>query len=326
MSTLILGDSFVSAGVGVNIVLPAGADYFRAVNLTQAATTQATGRGVEFEWWADRTAQDSAYMKSKTNSTNALNGSVLSSGGFTYYPTTPLPGAPLTGTTITQASSAVASVTNTYSNGDRVRIYGVVGMRQITGMDFTISSVSGSAFTLSGLNSAGFAAGATAFKVRKIAQYDQVLPQYLFITNISQAAQAVVTVSTLHSYVAGMKIRLDVPSTYGMTEANGVEAVIVSVGSYTLTLDLDSSGFNAWAWPTSAASVNLPRFATLAPDGQKAYYDVATATQYGYNVQQAPFRSSPYQQPFMYLAPGVLSPAGSTSDVVVWQAFTYGGN
>ena len=321
--TLIQGASFVSTGVGKTIILPGSADYFRTINLTQAATTQATGRGISFEWFADRTAQDGAVMYSKTNSTNALNMSVITSGGFTYTVGIPSTGPALTGTTISQAGSAVCSVTNTYSNGDRVRIYGVVGMRQISTMDFTISSVSGSAFTLSGLDSSGFASAGTAFQVRKIPASQTVLPEYLFVTNITQAANAVVKVSTLHDYVAGMKVRVDLPSTYGMTQINGLSGTILSVTDYTLTLDIDSSGFTAFAFPTTAASVNLVRFATLAPDGQKAYYDVATATQYGYNVTEAPFRSV-YQQPSIFLAAGVLSPAGSNSDVIEYQAFKYG--
>lgn len=320
--SIVTGGKFVSTGLSQVIQLPGGADYFRVVNLTQAATQQATGRGVEFEWFADATPQDGALEYKKTNSTDALNLVSVTSGGFSYYVGPPAPSAPVTGTTITQAAAAVCSATNTFVNGDRVRIYDVVGMRQISGMYFTVSSVSGSAFTLLGLDSSGFAAGATAFKARKIAAYETVLPEYLFITNISQASNAVVTVSTTHNYVAGMKIRLDIPSTYGMSEANGVEATILSVGAYTLTLDMDSSGFTAFAFPASAASVNQIRFATLAPDGQKAYYDQVTATQYGYNVNEAPFRSV-YQSPFMVLAAGAQSPAGSASDVIEWQAVRY---
>lgn len=322
--TLIQSSTFVSTGFGKSIALPAGADFFRAVNLTQAATTQATGRGVEFEWYVGATAQDTALMTSKTNSTNALNMSVTSSGGFTYVPSTPPTGAPLTGTTISQASSAVATVANTYQNGERVRIYNVVGMKQISGMAFTISAAVSTSFSLPGLDSSGFAAGATAFQVRKIALFEEMLPEYLFITNISQATQAVVKVSTLHDYVAGMQIRLDIPSTYGMSQADGLTVLIKSVTDYTLTVDLDTSGFDAFAFPASDASVNQVRFATLAPSGQKAYYDAVNNVQYGYNVQEAPFRST-YQQPFMYLASGALSPAGSAGDVIVWQAFKNGG-
>ena len=324
--TLIMSGKFTSTGAGVNVVLPGGADYFRAVNITQAATTQASGVGVEFEWFADTTASipvGGALMISKTNSTNALNMSTVTTGGFTYIEGAIPNSAVSVGTTISQASSAVAAVTNTNSNGDRVRIYGVVGMRQISGMDFTVSSVSAAGYTLAGLNSAAFAAGATAFNVVTIAPYQVVAPEYLFITNISQAAQAVITVSTTHQYVAGMQIRLSVPSTYGMSQADGLVGTILSVGSYTITVDINSSGFSAWAWPTSAASINLPRFATLAPNGQKAYYDVSTATQYGYNVNQAPFRTA-IDTPFMYLAAGTLSPAGSSADVIWWEAYRSG--
>lgn len=321
--TLIAGDSFVSTGVSKSIPLTGGANYFKVFNVTQASTTQATGRGFMFEWYADNTPDDGAIEWKKTDSTNATNITAVTSGGFTYVTAPILPSAPVTGTTISQASQAVAAATNTFSNGDRVRIYNIVGMRQISTMVFTVSSVSGSAFTLPGLDSSGFAAGATSFNARKVAPNEPVLPEYLFITNISQAQNAVIKVSTTHDYVAAMKIRLDIPSVYGMSEANGVECTILSVTAYTITVDMNSSSFTAFSFPASGASVNQIRFATLAPDGQKAYYDAVNDVQYGYDVNHAPFRSSQVF-PSMLLAAGAQSPAGSTGDVIEWQAFRYG--
>lgn len=319
---IIQGGSFVSSGATQKILLSGGADYFSAVNLTQQAATQNPGRGFEFEWWFGKTAQNAASMRSKTNSTNVVNASVVTSGGFQYFPSPFAASAPLTGTAITAAAPAVASVVNTFNNGDRVRIYGSTGMRQISGMHFTVSSVSGAAVTLLGLDASGFAAPATAFKIVGIDANEPVLPEFLFITGISQATNAVISVSTTHDYVAGMKIRMDIPSVYGMAEMDGLEVTISAVGAYTITLDLDSSSFGAFAFPASAASVNQPRFATLGPSGQRAYFDFISNTQFGYNVTEAPFRSSA-PTPFMLLSAGISSPAGSNNDVIVWEALRY---
>lgn len=326
--SLIQGGSFTSAGVGVYIPLSGGADYFKVFNVTQAAANPATGIGFEYEWYADNTPVDGAIEWKKTDTTNAVLVGAITSGGFTYsvgpgsvvYPVQ-------AGTVITAAGPAVATATNTLQNGDRIRLTGMTAMKQLSGLVATVSSVSGSNFTLAGLNSTGFTQE-TAFNFQKISPFEPVLPEYAMITNISNAINGVITISAISDYAVGMKIRLDNVKSYGMPSIEGAECTILAVGAfttygtYTLTVDLNTSGAGSWTWPASGASVTVPRFATIAPDGQKAYYDAIANIQYGYNVQQAPFRSS-QQSPIMYLAPGTNSPAGATSDVIEWQAFRY---
>lgn len=319
---MIQGGSFLSTGFAKSITLPGSADYFLTKNITQMGLQQATGRGFQFEWFSDNTPVDAALEWKKQNASDVVEVVSVSSGGFTYVPGTPPQGPAIAGTTITNANPAIASAPNSFSDGDRVRIYNVTGMQQISAMAFTVSSANALNFTLLGLDASGFLAGATAFTVRKIPQFENVLPEYLFITGISQASQAVLTVSTLHDYVAGMKIRIDIPYSYGMQEMNGLTGTIVAVGAYTITVDINSSGFTPFAFPASAVSAAIPRFATLAPSGQKAYYDTVTATQYGYNLTEAPFRSV-YGSPYMYLAAGAQSPAGSAGDLIEYQAFRY---
>src|SRR5665213_933184 len=200
--TIVTQGTFTQPSTGaVNTIipLPSGADYFKTYNLTQMATTQATGQNVIGEWFGGGlTAKNDGISWVKTNSTSAMNASTfgaLSANGFTYVTHFPPPQAALTGTTITKAAAAVASVTNTYSNGDQVVIYNAVGMQQISGMTFTISSVSGSAFTLLGLNSSAFVTAATSFLVRRVNQFLPVEPSYLYVTAITQATQAQVTLS-----------------------------------------------------------------------------------------------------------------------------------
>ncbi len=308
--TIIDSGYFTSTGVGVKIPLPADADRFVTINHTQSATTQTTGRMIEAEWRKGITADGYARRIGKLNSANTTEVTEVTSGGFTYVQQPPTPEAELTGTTITAANPAVASVSNSYSNGDRVRIYDSTGMLQIGGMDFTVSSVSGSAVTLAGLDASGFAAAASAFKIRRISDDPAVAPEFLYVTNISQAASAVVTVSTAHNYVVGQKIHLSVPSSFGMTEADQLDVEITAVGTYTLTVDLDTTGFTAFAFPASSASPTARLFATASPAGSRNIYDVT-------NV---PFRTGQFY-PYMYLNAGAQSPAGSSSDVIEWIAY-----
>ena len=328
--TMLAQGAFVSTGAAVNIPIPASSDYFVVFNQTQAATTQATGRGIKFEWFGNPAmAAGSAYETLKTNSTNALNQNLVTSGGFTYVASYPAPEAAVTGTAITAATPAVVSSTNTYVAGDRVVLYNTTGMAQIGGMEFTISSVSGSGYTLLGLAAVGFAAAATNLTSRRVSPYNQMLPEFMYVTAISKAAQGVVTVSvdTTNLVYVGMKLVFQVPKSFGMTEINennlnGIPVIVTAVNhaAYQFTINTNTSGFTTFAFPASTASPTAPLFATVAPAGSATTYDPILQTYTGYDMNHQPFRAS-QQFPLMNLAAGAQSPAGSTSDVIVWQSW-----
>lgn len=325
--TIVTQGSFTSTGVGVKIPLPSSADYFVSKNLTQLATTQATGRGVMFEWYGNGlVAADNAIEWKKTNSTDALNMVLATSGGFTYVTTSPTveAQAPNAITAITAASPAVVSQTNTYSEGDIIRIYSTTGMLQIGGMDFEISTVSGSGYTLKGLRASGFAAPGTAGFTRRISKNAAVDPEFLYVTEITKASSAVVrtSVDPTRYYAVGMKVRFSVPSSFGMTQINNLTGTITALSSanYTMTVDIDSSSFTTFAFPASSSSPTAALFATVAPAGAKTSYDPVTGVQTGYNFTLQPFHTGQFT-PYMYLAAGAQSPAGSDGDVIVWQAY-----
>lgn len=252
--------------------------------------------------------------------------------GFTYVTANPQPQAALTGTTITQAAAAVASVTNTYSNGDQVVIYNAVGMEQISGMVFTISSVTGSQFTLLGLNSSGFAAPATAFTVRRLTQNPNgittpVAPSFEYVTAVSQAAGAQVTTSQINNLVVGQKIEFTVPASFGMVQLNnfnqpGSKPIIVTsiVDAYNFTINIDTTNYTAFAMPASALSPTAQLFATYAPAGAATTYNPITQVTTGYDFVHQPFRSGIFL-PYMLVPNGANSPGGVAADVIVWQAY-----
>lgn len=327
--TIITQGNFTSAGVGVKIPIPQSCDYFVATNVTQMGTTQNPGRCVRGEWYRNGTnANDTSNLGlrwKKTNSTSAINidsfATSTASAGFVYVPSAPITEAAVTGgTAITAANPAVVTITNTYSEGDRVRLYATTGMLQIAGMDFTITSVSGSGFTLLGLDASGFAAPATAVTARRISEFDAVEPRFLYITGISQASQAVVTVSTEHNYVVGELITFSVPNSFGMSEISGLTGKIVAVGTYTMTVNIDSSNFTAFAFPASSGVPTVQLFATLGPAGQRTQYNPITGIQTGYDFNYPPFHTGEFS-PYLFLNAGANSPAGSADDVIVWQAY-----
>jgi hypothetical protein len=337
--TIATQGSFVSTGVGIIIPTPQGATYFRTINYTQMNLQGTVCVGGE--WFNGISASNDGIKEFKVAS-NVINKALFSSttpgasAGFTYVTQYPTVGAvnlnAITG--ITAANPAVVTQTNTYSNGNILRLYNTTGMLQIGGMDFQISSVSGSGYTLLGLPataSNGFATAGTAGNTRLISNSYAVAPQYLYITNISQALNAVVTTSVDPSpfYVVGQEIYFSVPPSFGMTNINGLTGTIIAVnavaasgniGAYNLTVNINSSAFNAFAFPASTLSPTAQLFATLAPAGQSTQYNPVTMVQTGYNFLQAPFHTAQIT-PYMYLAGGAQSPAGSNLDTIIWQCY-----
>jgi len=312
LEQLVASGSFTSAGSTKNIPLRSDFDIFRVKNRTQTATTQNPGRGIDFEW-RKGLADGEAYMISKENSANTVTHEFITSGGFVRRDTSvQTPEAAKTATAITAASPAVVTATaHGYSVGDLVRAYSTTAMLQISGMEFTVTAVgSANAFTLGYLDASGFAAAATAGQFRRIPNSPLYVPRVNYITGITAASSAVVTLSVTHNLAVNDKVRLSVPSAFSMTQADGLVGTVTAVNTTTntITLDIDSSAFTAFSFPTSA-SVPFTH-AHVVPFG-----DVANG------VDQAVDNQSSI---LMSLLAGVDSPAGSTSDVIDWEALKSG--
>ncbi len=345
--SIITGGSFTSAGIGVKVPMPSTPDYLVATNITQLPLAPATAVVIRSEWFGPKfgvgaTAANNGVRWKKTNSTNALNidtfGTATASNGFTFVTTNPVvePQAANAITAITAANPAVVTQTNTYSNGDILYLYSTTGMLQISGMPFQISSASGSAYTLLGLPataSNGFAAAATAGFTRRVSKFNAVEPEYMFITNISKATQAVVSTSVdpADHYAVGQLIHFSVPGSFGMTDINGLTGRILAVnavsatsniGAYNVTVNIDSSAFNAFAFPASSLSPTAQLFATFAPAGQQVTFDPVSLVQTGYDFTKAPFRTGQFV-PYMFFSGGAQSPAGAALDVIDWIAYKF---
>ncbi len=332
--TIITGGSFTSTGAGVKIPLPSSADYFVSTNVLQMGLTGTVC--VRGEWFGPKfgvgasAANDGLRWRKAGSSAILIDkfSTSVASGGFTYVTSAPVieAQAPNAITAITAASPAVVSQTNTYSENDIVYLYNTTGMLQIAGMPFQISTVSGSGYTLIGLRAAGFAAAATAGFTRRTSKFNAVEPEFLYITEITQATQAVVrtSVDPTQHYVVGMKIHFSVPASFGMTQISGLTGKILSVSAanYTVTVDIDTSAFTAFAFPASALSPAAQLFATYAPAGASTQLDPVTLVQTGYDFQKQPFRTGEFT-PYMFLAGGAASPAGAASDIIDWIAYKF---
>ena len=317
--TIIQQGRFTSAGVAKTLSIRSDVDWMKVYNYTQMATQQGTGRGVEF-YWQRGMSSDTGIEYKKTNSTDALNGVTLASGGFTLIDSSLSPNGALNATVTAISDAAIPVVSNSGTNalsaGDIVRIINVAGAQQLGGFDFTVgyNTLTTGTFSLDYMSQ--IVAGTTGSWM-KIKWDPLYYPRRRFITKITKASSAVVTMSVTHGYKVGQLVRFVVPAAYGMVEMDGLQGTITAINTTTttgnsITVNIDSSAFTTFAWPLTA--VNPFTAAEVVPMGE----DTAQALSSAVDILSDATVNTGYLG--MVLAAGAQSPAGSTSDVIYWVA------
>lgn len=316
---------FVSDGRPKLIELTSAIDWLWVINQTVSYAAGA-GTGAEFYWQRGMT-QGRGTIYTKTATTNALAISqIAANAGFYLVDTSSnLPGPSLALTGITAGNPPVVNTSNTSSlnSGSIVRIFSTVGARQLGGLDFTVGNiVDGVSFELSYMAQIASAnPGAGTF--RRIPWQPLYYPSSRYITKVTQAQQAIVSLSVEHFYEVGQVVRFVVPtvtaSTYGMTELDGLQATIVAINeddadgdSNTITVDIDSSAFTAFAFPLTTAPGFTP--AQIIPVGE----NTAKALQFGADILSDATQN--IGTIGMNLMGGANSPAGADNDVIYWVA------
>src|SRR3990167_6463173 len=96
-----------------------------------------------------------------------------------------------------------------------------------------------------------------------------VIPGSLLITAITRAYPMVVTItdSTVNTYIVGQLVRLDIPVTYGMQQADGLIGQITVISGTDFSLSINSSGFDAFVVPGAGTTIARP--ASLSPAGSR---------------------------------------------------------
>jgi len=316
---------FTSTGTATTIALRSDLDYMWVLNESQ--TYQAgLGQGVQY-YWQRGMNQGQGVIYTKTAVTDALvPGQIAANEGFYLIDTSVnLPGPSLALTGITNGVPPVVNTANTaaLNPGDIVRIYNTVGAQQLGGLDFTVGTiVPTTSFTLAYMQGIANAnPGAGTF--RRIPYNPLYYPTRRYITNISQATNAIVTLSVTHGFTVGQQISFVVPTVtslaFGMTELDGTEATIVAIGqadvngfTNTITVDVDTTGFTAFAFPLTTDPGFTP--AQVIPVGEST----ATALTYGQNILADATTNTGYIG--IQLMAGAASPAGSQGDVIYWVA------
>lgn len=304
-----ISGKFTATGNAYTLDLPFAPDYFEVVNQTTANST--ANPGVMKRAWAySDEADGAAYLVKNTNSAATDESSRVTSNGFTFITKdTPQFGPVLTGTGISQASPAVVTI-NSHGlvTGDVVLIYGTTGMYQVAGMYYTVTRINANTFSIP-VDSSGFSAAATAVKAKKVLYPDLYEPYLCYITACTAATSAVITTSLNHSFVVGQEVSVNIPANWGMVEMANKRGFVTAITSSTITVDIDSSGFTAFAYPTSAVATAGIQFPTVIGIGET------------YNVLSGAFRTNTSYG--VYLGTSVC---GAASDVIYWKAQKYARN
>lgn len=274
-------------------------------------------------WWRRGMAQDSAQTTDQDNVTGALTSEAVTTQGFRIYSlANPPTYAALACTAASQANPCVLTMANTGTilAGDVVRIQDLTNMQQISSLDFTVTAVTTNvSITLGNLNSSAFGAAGTTGNVLKFIP-GAFYPRWRYVTRITQAASAVITTSTIHDFTVGERVSLRVPSAYGMTEMNNLSGVVTAVtttigtNGSTVTVDIDSSGFTAFAYPTSAIAAAGISNAIILPAGSGP---IPSSNPPAMNINAA------FDNRNMWVIEMGSNIVTSTSAVYDWVAFKY---
>lgn len=284
--TEVMVGKYTSDGTYKILQLPAEVHHFQIWNYTDQSSTANPGIVKRAYWFLGMPTD--YYLGVKNTDGAATDESLIgTTGGFRWLESQPnnLEASVAAITAITAASPAVVSeVGHGYSIGDTVLITGTTGMLQIAGMEFTITAINANDFTLGYLAAVGFAAAATAGIARRVTTPPIFAPRKRYITAITAAASAVVTLSVTHGYQVGEKITFHVPAAFGMTQIDGLtgEITAISTANNTVTVNIDSSAFTAFAFP---ASGTVPfTFAHVTPTGNAAGVSTGAIDNRGYHA------------------------------------------
>jgi hypothetical protein len=322
-NTIIMQGNFTGTGSPVFIPLRAGVDWIEVFNSTVASGGPAIGSGFQFSWqegmpqgqgfafsnpaapiMAPLAAGTGFFFQDQSIITNTISPaaitSIVNNGGVPNLP-------------------RVTSAGHGLLTGDIVRLVNTLGARQLDGIDFRVTNRTANTFDLSWMAPivAANAPGANA-RFYKISNESIYQPRQRVITIITQAAQAVVTFAAPHNFTIGQEIRFKIPVktpvAFGMTQLNNVVATVLAVDipNNTVTINVDTTGFTAFAFPLTADVAFTP--AQAVPVGE----DTATANFFGIDpLGDAVFNNA---QIGMLLQSGVLSPAGALNDQIFWRA------
>lgn len=221
----------------------------------------------------------------------------------------------------------LTSSTTGLVNGSIVRLTNMTGQNNISGMDFAINTiVASTSFKIAAPLATAPDANCTGGKYRIVKRNPEFYPAFRYIVKVAKSGtNIVVTTSVPSGYKVGQDVVFNIPqqkvsgtAIYGMTELDGLVGTITakddSVGTQTITVDIDATSFTAFTFPTATQAVNAIRRATVSPVGMDTGYARAN---------DKPDDSDAVTNQAYYgvkLPAGTKAPAGQADDMIEWIA------
>lgn len=317
----IFNGSFTSTGAAQILNLRGQLDSLEVWNYTEMAAANAN-HGVSY-YWQKGLAANNGFVSFRNAGATAVNwttSAALAVPGFTLVDSSvTTPGATVATTDVgTTAHRVLTATTTGLSVGSIVRLTNMTGAAEFNGMDFTVTAVNaGVSFDIA--YTPVTVAAAAAGQYRIIPNDMLYYPRNRYIASISQATQAVVVLTITHNYQIGQQVRFYVDSMYGMTQISGLAGDIVAVNTATnsITVNIDTTGFTAFAWPlTAVAAATAHTLPQVVPVGEDTSIALA-ATPPADILTDATYNTG---YTGIILGTGITSPAGSNADVIYWRA------
>lgn len=337
--TTTLSGSFVGTGSAVYIPLRCGVDWMKVYNYTQsnfASGAGTGGNGLQYYWQYGMAAGDGFAWVNNAGATAIYQTTevALGTGGFTYIDSSlNFPGPLSAYTAGTNAAPPVITVVSTagLSDGNIVRITSSATAANAAGIDYSIHVINGTTFSLRNMIAPGSVFGAGTYRV--IAFNPIFYPQDRIITDIySSGTLTDIATSVDVNYQVGDLVRLSFPGgtnattlwgSYGVLDQMIATVVAVTPASGAsagyFTINVNTTGFGTFTWPVVA---NVP-FTYPQVFAFGGYTDATTVTTPPYpQTNPNQLQDATINTAFigMMLSAGITSPAGSTSDVIYWQA------
>lgn len=374
LANLVNATGTITAAAPTIIQIPSGADWLKVYNYTQfgsAGTSTATFQGTanaavgsEFYWQRGMARGTGIVKYRNATTTPGVAFDTLASGGFTLYDPSgqdalalPLLGNAVATTASTNATRPVVSTANTagISVGTVVRLSNTA-QSDVNGIDMVVGAVTANtSFTLltatNALATAPGAIGGAGFY--RIVNTDPLYyPRRRYVVNVTAAATPTVSTSVEHNLCAGQLIRFEIPNLVpvaGMTQLNGQVATVLSVtDAYNFVINIDTSAYTAFAWPTIAQQPSsFPHFNPVGENTANALVNLNPQVPLSgglqiFNTNTGILSDSTVNTGFLGMILGsggngvlattpIIGPAGTTTssvpDTIYWVAgkSTYGG-
>lgn len=268
----------VTASVAKTVYVPCVSQNPPDLIVAQGITSwgRATNASAIQWWWEKSMGNGSGrglLQSSAAIGSGAVTTYTLASGanGISCFDTTNPPTfAGLASTTIDKTTWVVTMAnTGSIQVGDFVRVINPAAMQQAGGITAQVTAVTvNTSITLGYIATAvtagaNFTSNATSSTIIKYIP-QQFYPKEAQVIHVTQATQGKVYFARPNSFTVGEAVDFNIPSTYGMTQltflarnSSGPARVLAVTNSATessITLDVDTSGFTAFAYPTSAGS------------------------------------------------------------------------